>query len=514
MAVNKRLDKLIKEVSGFSQGRDSTPYKLDKKRIVTDLKEDRPLYILSAYAPERELPIQLFGGYPREQSFEELRLRHYELAATGNAQQAVQEAQGWFNSAEQQIRTALNDVEGAIKFMINGENEHPNRIDICKSKGGAHPVSVGSQSLSQGSGQPSSTLNKPGLSTGEQSTPFGQPRTSIGFGQPSTIGSRPSPFGQPVPASSNPSSFGQPTQLGQSQATFGQPSASFGQTSAQAPAFGKASNPLSTFGQTSVPTSGFSQTSMGQPSAPPLFAQRPTPAFGTPSTLASNQKSPFGQLPTQTQTSTFGQPAAPSQPTGFGQPSTATANPFGQPSQPARNSSSGTTSTAANPFGKPATSQPISTFGQSATSANSLGQASTQAPSAMMQPTNGPGNEFGQRAAPSSAMGAKQGAALQSTNGNAQVPATRDAQGKLQTWRGMPITYIDNEPCFRAGDGAWEKVSFPDGPPVLSKAIEVPDSAYDQRTIDSYQHMRQHGMFKDGIMPTLAPKRAWCKWDF
>ena len=131
----------------------------------------------------------------------------------------------------------------------------------------------------------------------------------------------------------------------------------------------------------------------------------------------------------------------------------------------------------------------------------------------MTQATNRPESGFG-RSAHFSAVGANQGAVLQPTNGDAQVPATRDAQGKLKTWRGMGITYVDDEPCIRATDGAWEKISFPDGPPPLAKAIEVLDSAYDQGTIDSYQHMREHETFKDGIMPSLAPKKAWCKWDF
>ena len=454
----------------------------------------------------------MFGGYPREQSFEELRLRHYELAAAGNSQQAIQEAQMWFNNAEQQIRTALNDVEGAIKFLINGENEHPNRIDICKSKASAPALSVGPQQLSQGFGQPSSTSNAPSFSVGEQSRPFGQSRTNIGLGQPSTIGSGPSPFGQ---STARPSSFGQPSQLRPPQTSIGQPSVSFGQTSLQAPPFGKVTNPVSTFGQTSVPTSGLGQPSSNQLSAPSVFGQKAAPAFGAPSVLGSNTQSPFGQLPAQTQPGTFAQPAAPPQPSAFGQPATAPTNLFGQPSQPTINSGSGPTpSTAANSFGNHAASQPISSFRQPAASANPFGQPSAQVSSALTQPTNSLSSGFGQGASSSSAVGANQGAALRSADGNTQVSVTRDAQGQLQTWRGMRVTYVDNEPCIRAGDGAWEKISFPDGPPDLKKAAELPDSAYDQGTIDSYQNMRQHGIFKDGIMPTLAPKRIWCRWDF
>lgn len=65
------------------------PYSLDKDQIVTDLSSERPQWILSAYGPGRQAPIQLFGGPGREQSFEEMRLLHYMGMASGNPQQAV-----------------------------------------------------------------------------------------------------------------------------------------------------------------------------------------------------------------------------------------------------------------------------------------------------------------------------------------------------------------------------------------------------------------------------------------
>ena len=43
----------------------------------------RPDWVFSCYGPGRNAPKQLFGGPQREQSFEELRLRHYEAAASG-----------------------------------------------------------------------------------------------------------------------------------------------------------------------------------------------------------------------------------------------------------------------------------------------------------------------------------------------------------------------------------------------------------------------------------------------
>lgn len=57
--------------------------------IEKDLRDDCPHWILSSYGPGRDAPDQLFGGFPREQSFEEMRLYYYEAKAKGTEQQAV-----------------------------------------------------------------------------------------------------------------------------------------------------------------------------------------------------------------------------------------------------------------------------------------------------------------------------------------------------------------------------------------------------------------------------------------
>lgn len=53
--------------------------------------------------------------------------------ASGNPQQAVQEADRIYQAAEQQMQTALKDVDGAINYIVRAENEHPNRIEDRKS---------------------------------------------------------------------------------------------------------------------------------------------------------------------------------------------------------------------------------------------------------------------------------------------------------------------------------------------------------------------------------------------
>lgn len=444
-------------------------YKLEKDRIINDLIKDRPLYILSAYGPERELPIQLFGGYPREQSFEELRLRHYELAYQGNQQQAIQEAQNWFNSAEQQIRTALNNIDGAIKYIIDGENEHPNRIDICNGTG-------------------ATTANTQNPVGSQQKTPaFGQSTSSSGLGPFSSPAKQQPAFSQQQPLTGQGAAFGQPAELGR-------PTTSFGQPTALAPSFGQPSKPISTFGQPTTSAPAFGQPSaprpaFGQPSAPSAFnqgsslGQQPPQGFGAPSVLGSNQASTSGFAQVG---NLFSQPSAPSQPSAFGEPSTGPANAFGQQtassitkpfSQPA-------TAATTNPFAKPAAAPAPAPFSQPATSSN--------------EPLTKP---FGQSTI------------SQATVQSQQTYATFSGD-RLKSWKGKPVDYVDNVPCIKSQDGGIEKVLFPNGAPALTKSPELPDEMYDEGTKEDYRFMRRNGFFKNGIMPNLPPKRIWCKWDF
>jgi hypothetical protein len=67
----------------------SAKYSISIDTIEKDLTAEAPQWILSAYAPGRNAPEQLFGGYPREQSFEEMRLHFMMGKASGNEQQAV-----------------------------------------------------------------------------------------------------------------------------------------------------------------------------------------------------------------------------------------------------------------------------------------------------------------------------------------------------------------------------------------------------------------------------------------
>ena len=75
--------------SNQAMGGNRPDYRLDAEAIRIDLSSELPKWILSCYGPGRDTPIQLFGGMPREQSFEEIRLAFMEGEARGNAQGAV-----------------------------------------------------------------------------------------------------------------------------------------------------------------------------------------------------------------------------------------------------------------------------------------------------------------------------------------------------------------------------------------------------------------------------------------
>lgn len=62
---------------------------MTKDGIEGDLKNEKPQWPFSAYGPGRDAPIQLFGGFPLEQSPEEMRVLYYKATANGNPQSAV-----------------------------------------------------------------------------------------------------------------------------------------------------------------------------------------------------------------------------------------------------------------------------------------------------------------------------------------------------------------------------------------------------------------------------------------
>ncbi|KAI1821178.1 hypothetical protein F4861DRAFT_483898 [Xylaria intraflava] len=511
--------------SASAKPQDATnPYKVTKESIRVDLADERPTWILSCYGPGKGAPEQLFGGYPREQSLEEVMLY---IRGSANQQQAISEVMALHSQAEQQIQTTLGNLDGAVQFVVAAENNHPNRIDVCNqntNEGGTTGIFAVKTGFADNPLTSNTISNQNPFST-TQPNPFGGGTPA--FGQPSALGQKPSVFGT-APSSQ----FGQPSQMGAAAPAFGQPSQpgvgapAFGQPSqmgASAPAFGQAS----ALGQRPSP---FAAVSAAGPSG---FAQVGQSAFGQPSALGQSAN-PFG-APAASTASPFGQQG----PTPLG------SNPFAQASQAA--------SSAAPPFGQPAASNPFSpsmdTSSPQTAPINPFGQQSNTTSGA--QPNNpfgqpGPGfaagtpSPFGQpliKAQPppttSSALAEKgpyaPGSAKQHPPVESYIAKAMD--GRITAFKNQPIVYKwkvndryqDQPPPnpsadqqvagIRKPDGTWYKILFPNGPPPYNKDTEPDATQYDAAVKAAYAQMAASGRFQ-GDMPTVAPMREDCIWTF
>ena len=472
--------------------------------------KNRPLWIFSAFAPSKEVPRLLFGGPNRERSVEEMRLRHYELAAAGNLTEAVQEASNLWEECLKQTDAALNDPHGAAKYVIDGQNEHPNRFDIVEGKTDA--------SFNQGPtpfGQPSapsqsSVFGQQNLSAGPAPGGFGAPSST--FGQSTAIGQS-SGFGRAsAPAQATP--FGQPSGFGQTSSLggsgFGQPSALGGQSALNKAPFGQPVATSNPFGKPSGPGGA---APFGAPSAASPFAQisqNQPAAVGFGQSSGPPGPSPFGQGAAQTAPSPFGQNAAqqpaapfgaPSAPGGFGQPSQVQP-PQPSPFQSANNNTFGAPAQqppAPSPFGAPSQQPPVpSPFGQPPVAQGVPIQNANAGPNAFMK-TDTPNvlNPLPQ---------------LQGeTRHNPQTK-------KLTTWKGRPVNYIHEHPCYLhpQDNKTFVRINFPNGPPEpasLRDSQGKPEE-YTPEVVEAYQFFLQNGHFKDGKIPAVPPQREWISFDF
>lgn len=464
------------------------------------------------------------------------------------------------------MENAARNAAQAVRFIVEAENQHPNRQDICKQGTQGAPFGeflVGKRPKSLVQETP--TQSNPFGSSSVPSAFGGAPQTTSAFGQPSALGQKPNPFGTPAfgqpsqPAATSP--FGQASQAGGGFGQPSQPSASpFGQPSQAAaqntPAFGQSSQPTSAFGQPSalgVKPNPFGAPAFGQPSQPAAqgsaFGQpsqlgpKPNPfaasantgstsspfatvsngnnvpaanPFGAPSTNQQNSQSPFGANANQTNGTT----------SAFGQPSQPAANPFGQPATPATTSAFGAPTpapaAASNPFAQtngagsfasqPNQAQHDGAFGKAPVNANPFGQ---------------PSNGLAQAANPFGTPPVQQPAAAASaSSGNPYPPgssrqhppiesySSKGMDGRLVMFKGKPVTYQEEVPGIREFDGTWKRIWFPNGPPPYYKDTELPPDLYDDKSKSQWAAFAQTGNFQDGLMPELPPPRECTQWDF
>lgn len=451
------------------------------------------------------------------------------------------EIQGLWGQAQGKIQSALGNLDGAIDFVLQSQNSHPNRHDVCQANS------------SPSTGEFAVGKRPAGLQPSQPSNAFSTPSTGGAFGQPSALGQNPNPFSTAATAPSaaspfaqaatpaQPSGFGQPSALGGGRSAFGQPSAlgggnAFGQPSALGggSAFGKPSGlgqaAGSGFGQASAlgqSASPFGAPSFGQPAQPTQPA--PSGGFGQPSQLGA-KPNPFASGGTVASASPFGAlGGAGSNPSPFATAPTPSSNPFGQPPQqsatPEVSMDASGPSAAPNPFAQagPSAAAPANPFGQPAQPAqpaasNPFAQA-TQASNGFAPAPQQPGGV------------PPGGANPYGPNATRQHPpydsyARKAPSGHLLSFKGKQITYKEmgdkgeapkQVPGIQNFDGSWTKIWFPDGPPPYYKDTE-PNRAYTDGEKAAYEQLVSTGRFTlagagGHGMPEAPPMREYCTWD-
>lgn len=409
--------------------------------------------------------------------------------------------------ANQQVQLVMSDMQGALKYMREGEKQHPNRKDICQqgtthrghdgdfSRARRHTEMLNEQRKQQGPGfqsnGPISSQPSPGF------------RQGVAVGQASGFGGG-LQNGMNVAQPAQQPGFGQQMQsngLGQPASAFGQPTPAFGQP---APAFGQ---PNSGFAQ---PASGF-----GQPAQPQgfrsEFGQKPQILALVPP-LPTASPPPFGQSGMQNGNSGFGQPSAPNENIPFGGSAAQVPNGFG--------GGLAQQSSGLGGFGHPPLSQqPNGFMGQP----QNMMQPQQQSQSAFMvtdqrNSNANAGYSGSQRPGPNhvnnEGLMRSQQTSLPAAQGDISTYAQHGADGRLLNWKGRPVQYQSgSKPCYRNDDGLLERIWFPDGPPPAARVSIRFDAECSEEIVGVYQRLKDSGNFEEGSIPELPPSRDLARWD-
>lgn len=389
----------------------------------------------------------------------------------------------------------MDNLDGAIKFIIDSKETHPNRIDICTSSAGV-AGGFSPNPINQGTGSstfppPNSLGSNPfGTTTQQKSgSAFGPSQsTAPGFGQASNLGQRPSAFGVPNqpfggPIQQNRGAFGQPSDLGQRPNPF-------------APS--NANSQINTFSSYANNGNAFNQQAQN-----PI---QPTPFGGPASQNQSSQSGVFGQPSGQTPSS-FPPSTLATPPNPFGTPSPAHANPF-QTSKPPPAAAavspfapSNPQPSVFNPF-KAQSERPVNNAFQpngSRSNDETAGAFTGRPPSGLQNIANG-----------SHEAGAVNWKGAPTPSQNTSV----DKDGRLSTFNGMKVIYQNGSPGVQNKGGVWERIWCPYGAPNVEAQTEMDESFYDEKVETAYKHLQQYGTFQDAIMPLVPPKREWCSFGF
>lgn len=80
------------------------------------------------------------------------------------------------------------------------------------------------------------------------------------------------------------------------------------------------------------------------------------------------------------------------------------------------------------------------------------------------------------------------------------------------------MKYDDDRPSYLhpQDNKTWMRIHFPDGPPddATLRDVEAAPEEYTPEIEAQYKFFMEKGYFKDGIIPSVPPKKEWNSWDF
>ena len=97
------------------------------------------------------------------------------------------------------------------------------------------------------------------------------------------------------------------------------------------------------------------------------------------------------------------------------------------------------------------------------------------------------------------------------------------------TWKNLKVEYRDENgamlepeddrrkavvPGMLHGDGRWERIWFPDGPPPYNKDTSVDEGEYTEEDAKAYAVLEKTGRFPGDKIPMNPPRRDWTHWCF
>lgn len=110
--------------------------------------------------------------------------------------------------------------------------------------------------------------------------------------------------------------------------------------------------------------------------------------------------------------------------------------------------------------------------------------------------------------------GERSESSLPTATGDISSYTTRDASGRLATWKGQRVQYDDQgRACYKRQNGGLERIWFPDGPPPAQKVNTMGEMQYPEGLVNIYQNVKESMSFQGDAVPELPPTIDMTRWD-